>query len=371
MASIERRTRGGQTRWYARYRDPAGEQLVKVFTRKVDAERYLTTVEASKITGSYVDPKQAARRFADVAEQHWAGHAHLLAADTTRVVKRSRLDKHILPVLGHHQIGSIKPSTMAAAVATWSKTLAPGTVGQTLRQVRQIFDAAMADGIVASNPAKAVKAPAAPRRRDVHLTEDDVRAALTATPEGYRPLVITLIGLGLRVSEACGLRVEDVDFLRRTVRVRQQRRPGGDMGTLKTTSSQRDIPADDAVLKALAEQIRRHPRADGLVFSTTTGRPLTKSVAGHLFDGIERATRLVISPHSLRHYFGSSLISEGVSVVAVSRWLGHSSPEITWRVYSYLMPNDDQVGRAAMAKNLSKIIPDVYPMCTETAPSGL
>ena len=371
MASIERRTRDGQTRWYARYRDPAGEQLVKVFTRKVDAERYLTTVEASKITGSYIDPKQAARSFADFAEQHWAGHAHLLAADTTRVVKRSRLDRHILPVLGHHQIGSIKPSTMAAAVATWSKSLAPGTVGQTLRQVRQIFDAAVADGIVASNPAKAVKAPAPPRRRDVHLTDDDVRRSLSATPEFYRPLVIALIGLGLRISEACGLRVEDVDFLRRTVGVRQQRRPGGDMGMLKTTSSQRDIPADDAVLEALSEQIRRHPRADGLLFSTTTGRPLTKSVAGHMFDGIERATALVISPHSLRHYFGSSLISEGVSVVAVSRWLGHSSPEITWRVYSYLMPNDDQVGRAAMAKNLSKIIPDVYRMCTETAPSGL
>ena len=46
----------------------------------------------------------------------------------------------------------------------------------------------------------------------------------------------------------------------------------------------------------------------------------------------------------MRHYFGSSLISGGTSVVAVSRWLGHSSPEITWRVYSYLMPSDDESG---------------------------
>jgi len=34
------------------------------------------------------------------------------------------------------------------------------------------------------------------------------------------------------------------------------------------------------------------------------------------------------------------------------------------------MPNEDHVGRAAMAKNLSEIIPDVYPMYTETAPDG-
>jgi hypothetical protein len=43
---------------------------------------------------------------------------------------------------------------------------------------------------------------------------------------------------------------------------------------------------------------------------------------------------------------------------------GHSSPEITWRVYSYLMPNDDEIGRTAMTKTLHKILPDVYQMCT-------
>lgn len=201
-----------------------------------------------------------------------------------------------------------------------------------LRQVGQILDAAMADGLVASNAAKAVKAPTAPRRRDVHLTDEDVAAILTATPEFYRPLASTLVGLGLRVSEACGLRVQDVDFLRRTVRVRQQRRPGGDTGRLKTGSSDRGIPADDTVLQALAEQIRTAPRDDGLIFGSAVGRPPTKSIAGHVFDGIERTVGSAVSPHSLRHHFGASIISRGVSVVAVSHWLGHSSPEITYRV---------------------------------------
>jgi integrase len=364
MASAEKRTRNGQTRWYARYRDPAGRPRAKVFDRKIDAERHLTTVEAAKLTGRYVDPSQAARTFRDVAEEHWAAHAHNLAEDTTRPRKRSILDNHILTTLGAYPVGAIKPSTMAAAVATWSKTLAPGTVGQVLRQVRQILDAAVADGMIASNAAKAVKPPAPPRRRDVHLSDDDVRAIIAATPDRYLALVIALVGLGLRISEACGLLVSDVDFLRKTVRVRQQRRPGGELGRLKTDASGRDVPADDVVLTALAEQLRRWPRADGLVFSSTIGRPLTKSIGGHVFDGIEEATGLDVSPHSCRHYFGSSLISNGVSVVAVSRWLGHSSPEITWRVYSYLMANDDEVGRAAMAKTMSKLTAAVYPSCT-------
>jgi integrase len=363
LASIDKRLRDGRITWRVRYRDPAGRQHNRSFARKIDAERFRAKTESARLDGSYIDPKLAARTFRDVAEEHWAANAHRLAADTTRVVKRSRLDKHILPLLGNCAVGAIRHSTMASAVATWMVTLAPGTVGQVLRQVRQILDAAVADGIVASNAAKAVRPPTPPRRRDVHLSDDDIRKIIGATPERYRGLVLALVGLGLRISEACGLLVTDIDFLRKTVHVRQQRRPGGELGRLKTASSGRDIPADDVVLTALAEQIRRWPRDDGRVFSSATSRALTKSIAGHVFDSVERTTGIDASPHSFRHYFGASLISAGVSVVAVSRWLGHSSPEITWRVYSYLMANDDEVGRAAMAQTLRRLTADVSHMC--------
>jgi integrase len=370
MASIEKRMRNGQVRWYCRYRDPAGRQRASAFDRRVDAEKFLISIEASKMKGAYVDPKEMAQPFRVVAEAHFDAHKHNLAADTTRLLKRSRLDRHILPVLGDMSIGTIRPSTMSAAVATWSTTLKPGTVGQILRQVRQIFDAAVLDGTVSSNPAKAVKPPTPPRRRAVNLSDDDIKAALAATSAEYRSLMITLVGLGLRVSEACGLRVVDVDFLRKTVKVRQQRRPGGDMGKLKTSSSSRDIPAVDTVTAAIAEQIRLYPRTDGLVFSSSTGRALTKAIAGHVFSDISTKSKVKMSPHSARHYFGASLISQGVSVVAVSEWLGHSSPEITYRGYSYLMTNDHEVGRAAMTATMGKLIPDVYPACTDEAVGG-
>jgi len=58
------------------------------------------------------------------------------------------------------------------------------------------------------------------------------------------------------------------------------------------------------------------------------------------------------------------LVSQGDSIVAVSRWLGHSSPEITYRVNAYVQPDDETATRAALATTLAKIIPDVYPMCT-------
>jgi integrase len=149
------------------------------------------------------------------------------------------------------------------------------------------------------------------------------------------------------------------------LRIRQQRRPGGELGPLKTGSSRREISADDAVLGALAEQFRRWPGRDGLVFSSSSGRPLTKAIAGYEFDAIERTVGFTVSPHSLRRYFGASLVSRGVSVVAVSRWLGHSSPEITYRVYAYRKPDDEQAARDATAKTMRQLVPHVYPMCTE------
>ncbi len=68
-------------------------------------------------------------------------------------------------------------------------------------------------------------------------------------------------------------------------------------------------------------------------------------------------------PHSLRHHFGASLVSRGVSV-AVSRWLGHSGPETTQRVYAHPEPDDEPATRVAVAEILSKIDPDVCPART-------
>lgn len=59
MSSVEKRIREGQTSWRAHYRTPDGKQRNKTFRRKVDADRFLATVESSKITGSFADPALA------------------------------------------------------------------------------------------------------------------------------------------------------------------------------------------------------------------------------------------------------------------------------------------------------------------------
>ena len=77
MASIEKRTRNGKISWRAMYREPDGTQRSRSFSRRVDAERFLTTVEHSKMVGSYLDPSLARVTVGQWAGQWLAGKANL------------------------------------------------------------------------------------------------------------------------------------------------------------------------------------------------------------------------------------------------------------------------------------------------------
>ena len=71
MASITKVThKSGRTSWQARWRDPAGAQRSKNFDRRVDAERHLTTVEARKLAGTYVDPRAGKLKLGDYLERY-------------------------------------------------------------------------------------------------------------------------------------------------------------------------------------------------------------------------------------------------------------------------------------------------------------
>ena len=103
MASIEKRTRNGQVRWYMRYRDPAGAQRTKTFDRKADAERFLTTVESAKLTGSYIAPA-ASRLTVGIWAQRWLDcQTHL--KPSTRERYAGILPGAHRPTLGNDQAG--------------------------------------------------------------------------------------------------------------------------------------------------------------------------------------------------------------------------------------------------------------------------
>lgn len=113
------------------------------------------------------------------------------------------------------------------------------------------------------------------------LTDKEVRALCAAATPGYRGIVTTLAWTGLRVSEALGLRWQDIDFENKEVRVRGQLDENGGLKKPKTKAGLRSIP----LLPVLERELRLHRKRqlgrglaspEDLVFTTLTGQPVNR-----------------------------------------------------------------------------------------------
>jgi integrase len=221
MASVERRTRNGRTRWYVRYRDPGGEQRTKTFDRRVDAERYLTTIESSKLTGSYVDPARSRVTVGEWADRWLAGQAHL--KPTTRERYAGIVRKHIRPRWGTTRLADVTHADVQSWVTKLSHNAEPATVRKIHRVLSLVLTLAVRDGRLIRSPAADIKLPRPQSLEQRYLTHEQVHelaraAAGPASPskhrrlderrnDQYRLIVLSLAYTGVRFGEMSALRV--------------------------------------------------------------------------------------------------------------------------------------------------------------------
>ena len=84
MASVKKRVRNGHVEWRARYRTASGAERSKAFKRTVDAERFLTTIEASQLNGTYIDPSLAKISVGEWTDRWLEGLAHIKPSTRSR-----------------------------------------------------------------------------------------------------------------------------------------------------------------------------------------------------------------------------------------------------------------------------------------------
>lgn len=344
MASVAKRPDG---RWRARYRDGAGKEHSRHFGRKVDAQRWLDEVTAAVVTGQYVDPR-AGKITVAAYGLAWAAHQPWRPKTRDRVDGSLRV--HILPVLGERPIAEVRPSEVQALVKALSDRLAPGTVRLVYATVRAIFRAAELDRVIPRSPCVRVALPT-PGRKVLTIPDAvTVRAIASALPAHWRAVPIVAAGLGLRPGELFGLKVGDVDFLRRTVIVDRQLDEQRSLVELKTPASYRTVPLPAVVADELAGHLTAGADREALVFPGQDGRPArlnTFTVAWR------RALLAVDGPaglrlHDLRHSYASALIAAGESVKTVQSRLGHASAMVTLDVYGHLWPDSEDRTRSAV-----------------------
>jgi integrase len=223
MASVEIRVRNGQKRYCVRYRTPDGKQRNKSFRRKVDAEKYLTNVEHSKDTGTYVDPSRSKITVKEWADEWMAAQTHL--KPSTRARYEGILSHHIVERWGDTNLYRVSHADVQAWIS--GLELAPATVRYVHRVFSLLLELAVRDRRLPRNPAAGVRLPRAARPEKRFLTPEQVHgladgAAQYPIPEvgeQYRALILVLAFCGLRWGEVAALRVKRVDLFRRRLTV--------------------------------------------------------------------------------------------------------------------------------------------------------
>ncbi len=272
MASIEKRTRNGQVRWYMRYRDPAGTQRTKTFDRKVDAQRFLTTVESAKLTGSHIDPA-ASRLTVGIWAQRWLDcQTHL--KPSTRERYAGILREHIGPRWGTTKLADVSHS----AVQTWVSEVAALRSAATTRKVHRVLSLVLAmavkDDRLVRNPAAGVSLPRVNAAERMYLSHQQVHELADACGS-HRLVVLFLAYTGVRFGEMAALRVGRLDLMRRRATIAESVTLVRGVQTWGTPKGheRREVPIPRFLIDDLAAHVAgREP--GGLVFTAVKGGAL-------------------------------------------------------------------------------------------------
>lgn len=344
MSSIKKRSDGV---WRARYRDDAGKEHARHFKRQVDAKRWLDEVTASMVAGTYVDPKTAKMTVGEWADVWIEGYA----TRRPSTVRQAKVHiKVIKERFGSTRLSAVKPSDVRSWAAQLGQTYAPSTSYAIYRRLAQIMGDAVHDGIIPRSPCSRRTSPAQPKPRPYVATTGQVWGLHDAMPEHLRAAVLLGAFVGLRVSEAAALRVDDVDFMRGIVKpeIQYPAEP------LKTEISRTPVPIPDELSLMLAASVKAY--GGSTVVTDEYGRPTTpwaiergiRAVRGSV-EGLPEGFRF----HDLRHYFASLLISHGLDVKVVQTRVRHASATTTLNTYGHLFPDKDESARAAVSSALA------------------
>jgi len=213
----------------------------------------------------------------------------------------------------------------------------PTTLGRRLAALKTFFRYLQREGLVAANPADGMDSPRLWRMLPDALTVKEVERLLaqpdTRARHGLRDraLLETMYGAGLRVSEAAGLALDDVNFDDRCVRC------------LGKGRKERIVPLGESArahLKRYIEQARPAAARGGApraLFLSARGGPLDRRTIWRLIRNYARRAGLdrPVHPHTLRHSFATHLLANDAPLRVIQEMLGHADIGTT-QIYTHV-----------------------------------
>jgi integrase len=265
-----------------------------------------------------------------------------LKGSTTRAAE-SHLRAHILPKLGSLPLTEITTKPVQSFVAHLSTGgRSKKTVENVLLTLSSILRTARSWEYACGNfsladltmPREGVK------KEQRCFTDEEMQKMIANAPEPLSTILAVTAVLGLRIGETLALRVSDVDFTAKIVRVRQSVDAATrDVQAVKSEASSADLPLPSQLEARLRTHLQKHEGKSDLLFVNRRGRAFSanKLREKQLHPLLEKLGIPRGGFHAARHGATSSLLADGATPAVVQRQLRHSDPRITLGIYGHVV----------------------------------
>ena len=368
MATIRKRGNSYQIRVSCGY-DTSGNQVVQTMTwkpadgmNKKQIEKELQK-QAILFEDKCMEGQVTANiKFQDFAEQWFEEYAKLNLRNTS-YERMKQLTVRVYPAIGHLRLDKITSRHIQQFIndlALNGKSLKNGrplsrkTAVHHLSFISDVFSFAVKMEMLTDNPCKRVTVPKGEKKeKDIYILEEVAQLfqLLETAPLKYRTFFTLAIYSGFRRGEMLGLEWKEVDWEHNVISVRRTSNYTASKGiytdTTKTKKSQRSLKFPQSVMDLLreykAEQDEERIKLGtkwqdyDRLFVKWDGRPMNNNTPYFwLKEFCEENNFRFCDIHSLRHFYASALINEGVDAATVSGALGHSTITTTTSIYCHV-----------------------------------
>lgn len=354
-------------------KDAEGKSIIKYASGKTKKELEENKAELLK---KYVLGDEAIQRdilFEVYAREWYETYKKPNISFSSRQSYATIMNVHLFPTLAGRQLRAITANDLQELMNAKAGCCV-AIIGYAHSILTNIFQSAYARGLIDRDPTVGLKKPPAVKKTKRALTDDEVAAALRVGHEDPNGLLILLLYYtGARLGEACGFQWQDVDFKKKMISVRRDIDfKTGEVGTVKTKHSIRDIPLPEDLIAALLP-IRGVGNAfiltgaDGNHWRNSQLNRMWKSLMAKMHEidpSIEsrgEPPASVLTAHYFRHNYASILYNADVDILSAQRFLGHSSVKTTLEIYSHLSAEKEDMNadkaRDAFVQKVAKKLP--------------
>ena len=292
--------------------------------------------------------------------------------------------QHLIDEIGNKQIANVVPSDIKGVYSKQYAVVSNSYLKAARQLYSSLFDSAVADGLIRSNPARDKTAKphkgSLPKTRPITPQEREWILTLCTDHRAW-PVVMVMLYAGLRPQEAKAVLIErDVDFENDTITVHETAHNNGQKyaytGEGKTAWSNRQIPLFPPLKSALAgRKGYLITSAHGERVTHTTWRVVWNSYIHQMetsINGIDRRwygrtkgqirlkeegklpawVEFNIHPYMLRHSFCCWLRDAGVEMNTARKWMGHADSRMILQVYDSVSEDRSDQERKKVEKRL-------------------